>query len=91
MNLLTVFKKIIAIYIDSPMKPINTLRVQNVELLIDKEVVQIVITKLQRVKHSGRGSRIVHRRQPSNIGILGSNLTQDMNVCPHISVLCCPV
>jgi len=27
----------------------------------------------------------------SNAGIMGSYPTQGMNVCPHFSVLCCPV
>jgi hypothetical protein len=28
---------------------------------------------------------------PSNTGILGSNPTRGMDVCPRFSVLCCPV
>jgi hypothetical protein len=27
----------------------------------------------------------------SNIGIAGSNPSGDMDVCPRLSVLCCPV
>jgi hypothetical protein len=27
----------------------------------------------------------------SGTGIVGSNPTQDMHVCPRLSVLCCPV
>jgi hypothetical protein len=40
--------------------------------------------------HSGRAVRGV-RLGRLVAGIVGSNPAQGMDVCPHLSVLCCPV
>jgi hypothetical protein len=77
-------EEMIAVHSENHTKPTNTLCGQNAKLLIFNA------GGTHSTGHSGRAVWGVGRGRLV-AGIVGSNPAQGMDVCPRLSVLCCPV